>query len=86
MGGGGSTFYIGGRAGEVEIKDVSLLTELVMGPGWGPGVFQQEVLGCSRLECCLSWSIEVGATRVLFGTVLGQSHCNGPYRMKLGAR
>lgn len=57
-----------------------------MGPGWGPGVFQQEVLGCSRLECCLSWSIEVGATRVLFGTVLGQSHCNGPYRMKLGAR
>lgn len=35
-----------------------------MVPGWGPGVFQPEVLGCSRLECFLPWSIEVGAIGV----------------------
>lgn len=71
--------------GGVEITDVSSLTELVMGPGGGPGGFQPKVLGCSGLEHSLTWSIEVGAVGMVFGTVPWQSHCKGPYSMKLGA-
>lgn len=68
-----------GQAEGVEITDVSLLTELVMGQ---KGVFQQKVWGAQGLSVS-----GPGPWRwVLFGTVLWQRRWKGPFRMKLGGR
>ena len=50
-----------GQAEGVEITDVTLLTELVMGQKGGTWGLSAKSLGCSRLECFWSWSMEVGA-------------------------
>lgn len=47
----------------------SLLSELVTRPRWEPGVFQQKVSGCSRLEHLRSWSASVGAVGAALGIV-----------------
>lgn len=57
---------------ELETTDVSLLTKLVMGPRWAHGVFQQKVLGYSRLEHFLLVH-RVGSIRPAFGILLWQS-------------
>lgn len=69
-----------GQAEGVEITDVTLLTELVMGQKGGLGVFQQKVWGAQGLSVS-----GPGPWRwVLFGTVLWQRHWKGPFRMKHG--
>lgn len=59
-----------GQAEGVEITDVSLLTELVMGQKGVPGVFQQKVSGAQGLSVSgpgpWKW--------VLFGIMLWQRH------------